>query len=83
MNKVVVTALGTVGAILAAIGMGIYVYPQRPWLVWVLLLFCWLCYRLKRRAEAMYGARRQREIDAENVVDDPAGRFASPDQSAA
>jgi hypothetical protein len=84
VNKVVVTTLGAVGAVFAAVGMGFYVYPQRPWLVWALLLFCWLCYRLKRRAEALYGARRQRKADAENVVEDASGRFSSaPDQSAA
>jgi hypothetical protein len=52
--------LAGIAAVVAAIGMGIYVYPQRPWLVWTLLFFCWLCYRLKMRAHALYSQRSQR-----------------------
>ena len=77
MNRLVLTIIGALAAILAAVGMGFYVYPQRPWLVWVLLLFCWLCYRLKRRAEIEFGARRQKQREADENADENAPPFAA------
>lgn len=44
---------------LMAAGMGLYVYPTRPALVWGLLLLCWCCYRLSRHAQARFGAPRE------------------------
>ena len=41
--------------LLAAAGMGLYVYPTRPTLVWALLGLCWGCYRLTLRAQALFG----------------------------
>lgn len=40
---------------LATLGLGLYVYPTRPTLVWALLGLCWVCYRLSRRAQALFG----------------------------
>ena len=40
-----------------AAATGLYVYPARPALVWLLLGVCWLCYRLSLRAEALFGKR--------------------------
>jgi len=41
----------------AAAGLGLYVYPHRPVLVWLLLGLCWACYRLRLRALALFGPR--------------------------
>ena len=49
--------LPTAGFAAAAVGLGLYVYPTRPGLVWALLLVCWACYRLSLRARARFGAR--------------------------
>ena len=38
-----------------AAGLGLYVYPDRPALVWFLLALCWACYRLRMRAVALFG----------------------------
>ena len=55
LRKVALLAL----LFLAAAGMGLYVYPTRPALVWALLLFCWGCYRLSRRARTLFEAGRE------------------------
>jgi len=44
-------------AVVAA-GIGFYVYQSHPHLVWGLLLLCWICYRMKMRADNLFGARR-------------------------
>lgn len=36
-----------------AAGLGLYVYPERPALVWFLLALCWACYRLRLRLRAV------------------------------
>ncbi len=38
-----------------AAGLGLYVYPDQPALIWFLLALCWACYRLRMRAVAMFG----------------------------
>ena len=50
----------TVFLIAAATGLGLYVFPERPWIGWALLFFCWACYRLKMRAERLF---RPRQVD--------------------
>ena len=37
--------------------VGGYVYYVNAYAVWGLLLFCWLCYRLKMRADMLFGKR--------------------------
>ena len=34
-----------------------YVYHVNAYVVWGLLAFCWICYRLKMRADTLFGAR--------------------------
>lgn len=46
---------------LTAAGLGLYVYPTRPGLVWVLLAVCWVCYRLQMRAAALFGEPEDRK----------------------
>lgn len=43
-------------AALVSVGMGMYVYPAHPALVWTLLFVCWACYRLRLRAVAQFGS---------------------------
>ena len=43
------------GWLAVAAGLGLYVYPDRPALVWFLLALCWACYRLRMRAVALFG----------------------------
>jgi|GEM_PF-2692486 hypothetical protein len=45
---------------IAAVGLGLYVFPEQPWIGWALLFFCWGCYRLKMRADRLFGERRAR-----------------------
>ncbi len=45
-----------------ALGYGIYVYPQYPALVWVMLFVCWACYRLGLRAHEIGVNREQRRV---------------------
>jgi hypothetical protein len=56
--------------ILAAIGFGHYVYPERPVLVWSLLFVCWACYRLRMRAVALFGSK---PVRVEDRADSPRG----------
>ena len=44
-------------AALVAWGYSRYVYPAQPLAVWGLLFFCWLCYRLRRRAIETFAPR--------------------------
>ena len=48
---------GTLLLIAAAVGLGLYVFPERPWIGWALLFFCWACYRLKMRADRLFRPR--------------------------
>ena len=57
MRRVFFVLLGLLAATAAAVGLGIYVYPVSPTLVWCLLFLCWACYRLRMRAVALFGAR--------------------------
>lgn len=61
-------------AALAAVGMGMYVYPACPALVWMLLFVCWACYRLRLRAVAQFGsaAALHRIADASALEGDEA-----------
>lgn len=40
-----------------AAGIGLYVYHTHTYLVWGLLFLCWLCFRLKMRADNLFGGR--------------------------
>jgi hypothetical protein len=51
------TTVFIAAVLLAVIGLGLYVYPTRPVLVWALLGLCWGCYRLSLRAQALFGRR--------------------------
>ena len=53
--------LPTAGLAAASVGLGLYVYPTRPALVWALLVVCWGCYRLSLRARARFGTRDNRD----------------------
>ncbi|MDX2284048.1 MAG: hypothetical protein NW241_07785 [Bacteroidia bacterium] len=44
---------------LLALGYGHFVYPVNPLIVWALLFFCWLCYRLHLRARRTFAPRRR------------------------
>jgi len=55
MNPVLKTLLGTLFFLTAAVGLGLYVFPQRPYLAWCLLFLCWACYRLRLRALRLFG----------------------------
>lgn len=43
-------------AVVAA-AIGLYVYHTHAYLVWGLLFLCWACYRLKMRADTLFGER--------------------------
>jgi hypothetical protein len=60
MRRVFFVLLGLIVAAIAAIGLGIYVYPVSPTLVWCLLFLCWACYRLRMRAVALFSDRSNR-----------------------
>ncbi len=40
-----------------AVGIGLYVYHTHPYVVWGLLFLCWACFRLKLRADTLFGER--------------------------
>ena len=65
MKTVLITTLiTTVGGglgLLAAAGLGLYVYPTQPELVWSLLFVCWACYRLRLLALARFGPAPARQ----------------------
>jgi hypothetical protein len=63
IKRASLTIFVMVGAMLLAIGYGRFVYPTDPLIVWCLLLFCWLCYRLHRRALATFGPRSPHPAD--------------------
>lgn len=52
----------------AAAGMGLYVYPDRPYVVWTLLFLCWACFRLHRRAQALFANRQQQQRQQQQAV---------------
>jgi hypothetical protein len=60
MRRVFFVLAGLIAATVAAVGLGIYVYPAQPTLVWCLLFLCWACYRLRMRALALFGAKPHR-----------------------
>ena len=49
-------ALFFAAAGIAALGLGLFVYPVYPALVWTLLFLCWACYRLRMRAVAQFSS---------------------------
>ncbi len=55
MNPVLKTVLGALFFVAAAVGLGLFVFPERPYLAWGLLFFCWACYRLRLRALRLFG----------------------------
>ncbi len=57
MKRLFSTTILALVLIVMAVAMGFYVYPTRPALVWTLLAVCWMCYRLRLRAEARFGKR--------------------------
>ena len=57
MKRLVGNVILIVALFCSAMGMGLYVYPSRPTLVWTLLAVCWICYRLHRKAQARFGKR--------------------------
>ena len=60
MRRVLFVLLGLVAATVVAVGLGVYVYPVSPTLVWCLLFLCWVCYRLRMRAVALFGTKGSR-----------------------
>jgi hypothetical protein len=44
--------------VIVAAGIGFYVFPTHAYLVWGLLFLCWACFRLKLRADSLFGRRR-------------------------
>lgn len=47
----------------AAIGIG-SIYQSHAYLVWGLLFLCWACYRIKLRAESLFGNRSAVPVSA-------------------
>jgi len=60
MRRVLFVLIGLVAAAVVAVGLGVYVYPVSPTLVWCLLFLCWACYRLRMRAVALFGSKTRR-----------------------
>jgi hypothetical protein len=60
MRRVLFVLFGLVAAAVVAVGLGVYVYPVSPTLVWCLLFLCWACYRLRMRAVALFGSKGPR-----------------------
>lgn len=55
MNPVLKTVLAALFPVAATVGLGLYVFPERPSLAWGLLFLCWACYRLRLRALRLFG----------------------------
>lgn len=48
------TMLLALFAIFTSIAFGLYVYPGQPSVIWGLLAFLWVCYRLRMRAVTLF-----------------------------
>lgn len=48
--------------VVIATGIGLYVYQSHPYLVWGLLFLCWLCFRLKLRADTLFRQRSSESV---------------------
>jgi hypothetical protein len=58
-KKVFLTVSLVALAVVAAVGLGLYVYPDKPYVVWTMLFLCWACYRLRMRAEALFNKQQR------------------------
>lgn len=54
--------------VIVSVGIGLYVYDTHPYLVWGLLFLCWLCFRLKMRADSLFRKRSVEPIAVASVV---------------
>lgn len=77
MHPVLKTVLGTLFFAVAAVGLGLYVFPERPYLAWGLLFLCWACFRLRLRAVRLFGKQEAAssgskggEVRARGAADD-------------
>ena len=54
--------------VVAAIGLGLYVFPTNQYIAWGLLFLCWLCFRLSLRAKALFD-KRSRVTETVNEIE--------------
>lgn len=48
--------------VIVVAGVGFYVYHSHAYLVWGLLFLCWVCYRLKLRADNLFAGRSAERV---------------------
>ena len=48
--------------VVVAAGIGLYVYHTHAYVVWALLFLCWVVFRLKMRADSLFGERSRETL---------------------
>lgn len=48
--------------VVVAAGIGLYVYHTHAYVVWGLLFLCWAVFRLKMRADSLFGERSREAL---------------------